>query len=362
MRRGFYFFGIMMLALGILSCSCGKQESAGKRELKSGSLTIIYSSNIGAMMYPCGCRVPMGGLARRATVVRQIKSEVPDALVLDSGALLYPSQYLYPPYDEIGKRTSYFIADIVSDIGIDALNVSSYDLAFGPDSLLTFDAKYDADWLSCNIVRRGETDIIFTPDKTYESGGFTVGVFGIMSRRSMGVEIFRDDAPVDVLDHNEAAKKEVAKLKPKSDLIVALAYMDLVDVKRMIELNPDINVVVMSHTQDHNPSSEHNDFLPIKFNDALIVRCPDGGRVVGRLDLDIVKGGLTFVDAEKYIDLRPEELRKADPAPTSSTFSHTFTDLDKNIEFDPVVSDRINEYAKKLYAFTDTLDIDYRIP
>jgi len=363
MKLSLYLTGIIILSLAIISCggdTGSKGESASSAEM-NGNITFVFTGNIGGIINPCGCRIPLGGIGRRATVIREIKADADNVLVFDSGAMLFTSQYLYEPYDVIGQKTSTFIAELVNDIGINALNVASYDLSNGPDSLMDFDKLYESKWISSNVVRRGSEETLFAHGDTYTSGEFTVGVFGFMDDKPKGVPIFRDDAPVDVLDPYESAKKEVAKLKGKVDIIVALAYMDIDGVKRIAEENPEINVIVMSHTRQHNPSSEHKDFQPEVVGNTLIVRSPDGGRVVGRLDLNVVKGSYEFTDESNYVDLRPESVRAQDPTPVTSTFKHEFIDLGPDIEHDPAVVTKIKAFSTDLLEYTKSIDLDYKI-
>ena len=49
-------------------------------------ITIIYTGETHAMLYPCNCpKEPDGGVARRATLIKQLRKNYPDALLLDSG-------------------------------------------------------------------------------------------------------------------------------------------------------------------------------------------------------------------------------------------------------------------------------------
>ncbi|MCD6308619.1 MAG: hypothetical protein J7M24_06445 [Candidatus Latescibacteria bacterium] len=352
----------LLIIAAIASCSSEKSEEIKSTSGKTGTFTLVYSGNIGGKMRPCGCRIPLGGFARRSTAIDGIRNEVGDILVVDSGAMLYPSKYLYPPYDAIWSRIAYEVVDIVNDIGIDALNVSSYDVANSPDTLLAFDAKYPAQWLSANIVWKDSGELVFPPDMVKQVGDFKVGVFGFMDGKSLGVDIFEEDDPVRVLDPLETVRKEVAALRGRQcDIIVALAYMDFQDVLDMLETVDGINVAVVSHTHEHTPSSDHVHFQPKKVGRTIAVRCPDGGRVIGRIDLDIVNGDTDFMNSEDYIDLRPMAVRKKDPSPQQSLYTHTFIDLVPDVEGNQEIRTRINAFAKKIMDDALKQGIEYKV-
>jgi len=355
-------FPIALSFLFVLSVSCGKEE--GKVEesnLKTGRLTIIYSGNVGGRVNPCGCRIPLGGFPRRATAVKNIREEAKNVLVLDSGAMLYSNFFLYPPYDYISRILSHLIADLVNEIGTDALNVATYDLANSADSLLAFDRKYPSKWLSANIVWRNSGELIFQPDAVFTVGGFRVGVFGLIDDKSQGIDMFPPDYPVTALDPGETARKEVEKLGKDCDVVIALAYMDFERAKKLAEEVPGINVIVASHTREHSPSSDHIYFQPAVVGNTILVRCPDGGRVIGRLDLSIVKGSTEFVNIGNYADLRPEALRKKDPTPLRSTYAHEFIDLSSDIPSDPLIRRKIEEVTKVVHAYTDSIGLEYKV-
>ena len=93
MKWHYRLSSIIILAVLMLSCSTPKEKG------KSGKVTIIYSGNIGARYNPCGCRIPLGGLARRSTIIKGIKDTDSNVLVLDTGALIFERHRLYPPYE-----------------------------------------------------------------------------------------------------------------------------------------------------------------------------------------------------------------------------------------------------------------------
>ena len=347
----------------LVVCSCGEKGDDGKNTPsgKTGTFSIIYSGNVGGKMNPCGCRIPLGGFARRTTAIQTLRNEIDNMLILDSGAMLYPHFYLYPPYDELAKMTAHIIADVSYKSGIDAQNVSSYDVVNTADTLLYFDKKYPSKWLSANIVRRGTTDLVFEPDTVYDVGNFKVGVFGFMDKQSQAIDIFNDESPLDVLDPVETVRKEVEKLKNSCDFIVALAYMDLPEVRNVVSQVPGLNVVIVSHTREHTPSSDHHKFQPLMEANTILLRCPDGGRVLGRLDLSIARGSLEFIDAAGYMDLRPASVREKDPDPLQSTYKHEFIDLGPDIERNRPIQDEINAFTEMVKAYTDKLGIEYKV-
>ena len=74
MRNILYVF----FALSLLFLSCSKNS-----EVKIVEIAIVYSGNIGGKSTPCGCEPPIGGFARRSTVINAIRGEYDNVLVID---------------------------------------------------------------------------------------------------------------------------------------------------------------------------------------------------------------------------------------------------------------------------------------
>lgn len=340
MKRYAVYASAVILSLFFLSCS--KNTSS----LKNGKLTIIYSGNNGAKIDVCGCRIPKGGLAKRATLISQTREKFQNALILDSGALLYDSNKLTPPLEDNARRRAALTLDVVKKTGIDAANIGSMDLTNTADSLLAMKER-GLPWLSANIVWKNSGNLLFPPDTVKTAGSFRVGIFGFMDQNSSGVAFFDETSPLKVLDPAETVRNEVEKLRKRSDVVIALAYMDLERVQKLVQDIQGIDLVIVSHTREHSQNSEHPFFEPLKTGKTLIARCPDGGRVMGVLELNMVKGATDFVDAITVRDLRPEAVKSKDKNPkTVSTWTNTFYDLDYRIPINEAIQARIDSVIK----------------
>ena len=353
MKWHYRLSSIIVLAVLILSCSSTKEKG------KSGKVTIIYSGNIGARYDPCGCRIPLGGLARRSTLINGIKSADSDVLVLDTGALIFERHRLYPPYESVSRMSAHLVVDMVNKIGMDAGNVSAMDLADGPDSLIAYAKLSSWPWLSANVVKRGTGERLFTPDVMKTVGSLQIGIFGFMDQTSIGVPFFDDNAPVQVLDPVETARSEVDKLrKAGADLVIALAYMDKDNVERLLNTVPGINLLIFGHTKEHNPSSDQTFFMAYKVKDTIVARCPDGGRVLGVMRIEMWNGSTQFEDGTMSTDLRPEAVREAEkPENKKSFFTNVFVNLEPSIKRDRAIQDELD----KVGAVIDSLREELRI-
>lgn len=119
----------LLLYIFILSTfflACAHQDNS---EVSVDEVTIVYSGNIGGRKNLCGCKPALGGFARRATAIGNLRTEYENLLVFDSGALMYLTNFLIPPQDHIYRLEAPVSARVMDQIGIDAVNVSSMDLS-----------------------------------------------------------------------------------------------------------------------------------------------------------------------------------------------------------------------------------------
>ena len=345
-------FSSILLSLLVLFVSCS-QDSV-EQNLLNGKFTIIYSNNIAGYTQICGCRTPMGGLSRRATILNDLRKETKNLMVLDAGALIYPKQIIYHPWDFSLRTIAQLINDVVNEMGVDAVNVTRVDLANGPDSLLAMDKLYSGDWLSANIAWKDSGELVFKPDRIYNVGNLRVGVFGFSDQKSAGNDIFRESDAIFALDPAETVRKEVAKLKKESDFIVALTFMDIDKVKRLISEIPGVNVVIASHTHERHADSVH--IPPVLVNNTIIVRTSDGGRVMGRLDFQIINGSTEFVSRPINEDLRPAAIRDNEKfAMDVSNYKNTFIDLHAHIERNKTIDDKVMKVERWRTAYRDSV-------
>jgi 2',3'-cyclic-nucleotide 2'-phosphodiesterase (5'-nucleotidase family) len=339
-----YMLPFALAGMVLAFAGCSKETPSGGMSAK---LTIVYTGNVGGLIEPCGCRLPLGGVARRSTEIADLKSENPNAILVDSGALLYDNVKLSSPFEPALRIRAAIEVEELRKERIDAANVANMDLSNSADSLLAY-GRAGLPWLSANIVWKKTGALVFPADTVKTANGVRVAIFGLTDDNTVGVPMFDDSSPLRVNDPVETARGEVEKLKKSADLIVMLAYMDPDRVEKLVAAIPGISVAVVSHTRLHNPGSDHSAFKPVKSGKTIIIRCPDGGRVIGKLDLVIVNGSADFADSREIRDLRPVELREKSPLAATSTFTNTFIDLDASIADDESLKVKVDQAVKIL--------------
>ena len=111
----------LILALGCILTS----SAAGPHEplLQPDKLVILSTTDVKGKTNPCGCHIPKGGLARRATLADSIRSTFGQVLLVDNGGFF--------PEDDAHREAAPFLMDEMKTLGTDAVNVGERDLRFG---------------------------------------------------------------------------------------------------------------------------------------------------------------------------------------------------------------------------------------
>ncbi|MDY7036614.1 MAG: 5'-nucleotidase C-terminal domain-containing protein, partial [Thermodesulfobacteriota bacterium] len=223
----------------------------------------------------------VGGLPARATLVRQIREQNENVLVLDAGDL------------NTGRAVSnYFKAkpDILgfNYIGYDAMALGNHEFDNPLDVLKEQMELAHFPFLSANVKAK-EGKYLAQPFIIQEFAGFKVAVFGLTTKET---EITGNPAVIkDIIfeDEIEVAKKLVPELKRKTDFVIALVHMGIYESdkrgsRRLASEVSGIDLIVDGNTNtrlDFPIIIEHSE----SDHKTLIVQAWHWGLILGRIDL-----------------------------------------------------------------------------
>jgi Cytochrome c554 and c-prime len=257
----------------------------------------------------------MGGLARRVSYIRAFKqrsnSEVPTLLV-DAGNLFGDDRFSANELPAEVMTKNKWVVKEYGDFHHDAANISYLDLPYLAELLKKdgFDKRAEeypfiGRLVSANIhpmdeqhrdplpyVIREVTLIRGAPGKTLR-----IGVVGFSEPKPIGPNGtetvyagFRIDDPF------EAAKKVLPELKRKTDLIVALAYMDQGSAQRLATENPEIDTIIGARQTSTMDEPQH-------FNRATITYSYNQTKYLGELRVYIKSDGNPENQLNRYVAL-----------------------------------------------------------
>lgn len=222
----------------------------------------------------------LGGLARIATAVEQVRAETDGAtLLLDNGDTFHGT---YVAVHSKGEA----MVPLMNALAPEAMTVH-WEFAYGPAQVQRLAAQLAYPILAINCYR-DEGGLFFEPYRMVDKGGVRVAVIGIACNivdktmppafsEGLRFTLGRDELPswiTHVREHEGA------------DLVVVLSHLGFPqDVKLASEVG-GIDVLVSGHT--HNRME-----APVIENGAIIFQSGCHGSFLGRLDLDIEDGSIT---------------------------------------------------------------------
>ncbi len=257
--------------------------TAGLSSVLANDITILYTGDTHAMLYPCSCpKESDGGVSRRATLIKELRQNNPGMLVLDSGGF-----FAAGVMDEYSQNTQLDMERTLANlkaielIQYDALAVGDNEFNFGREFLETNIPVFKLNFLCANI----KSDKLM-PYLIKEVSGVKVGIFAIAS-----VENRQKFGEIELTSPALAAKETTVKLKQQSvDLIVVLSGLSENENLQLARNVEGINIIISAYSQKE-PAKDG----VIKAGSVLIVNPFWQGRSLGKLSLTL-KGS----EIEKY--------------------------------------------------------------
>ena len=220
----------------------------------------------------------VGGLDRVATVIKAIRADRPDAILLDGGDTWHGS---YTCHHSQGQD----MVNVMNALKTEAMTFH-WEFTLGSDRVheiidtLPFPALgqniFDAEW--------DEPADYFEPYTFFERGGSKIAVIGqafpympianpgwMFPEYSFGI---RDENMQSMVD-------EVRGLG--ADLVVVLSHNGFDVDKKMASIVSGIDIILSGHTHDALPE-------PVLINQTVIVASGSNGKFVSRVDLDVRNG------------------------------------------------------------------------
>lgn len=228
----------------------------------------------------------LGGFARLATKVRQIKEEKGDepVLLLSSGDIMGGSAFAWL----ILQQKSYEAA-LMQYIGYNAFTIGNHEFDYGPDVLADYllRAGYDQSAPNGMALIASNLDIpsghplkkaAIQANKIIPlSNGLKIGVFGILGASAYSLAPYAP--PVKISDQFDACQTQVAELKKAgADVIVLLSHSGIKEDREMAKKIKGIDIILGGHDHINTPEPE-------KVNNTIIVHPDYYLRHLGKLEL-----------------------------------------------------------------------------
>ncbi len=251
------------------------------------ALTILHTSEHQGTIQPIdqGAFTGQGGVARRATLIKQIRKEAEHLLVIDSGDLLIGTAL---------SSVSRGEADIAAMnlMGYDAVAVGNHDFDFGARHLKDLHKAAAFPFL-CSNVRPSEPETC----KRYvikTLGTLRIGLIALIGKKNYPDTFDRAAVrEVEFQDPIAAAKNAAEELRDRVDLLVAITHQDTEEDLALAKGVPALDVIIGGHTEGFDGLVPQGQTAPVEGRVELtgagpvFVKTHRQGRTLGRLDLVI---------------------------------------------------------------------------
>jgi 5'-nucleotidase len=212
-----------------------------------------------------------GGLARVATLRKQIMEQSPNTLFLLAGDTIAPSVA-----SNIFKGKQMIA--VWNMIGLDFATFGNHEFDFGPEVLRERIKESRFTWVATNVIDRktGKTFAGTPPYVIREIGGAKIGFFGLLTPDTAQFSSVGPD--VTFLDPCETAKKIVPLMRAQgAQVVVAITHLAMREDKQVARCAP-IDVIIGGH--EHEMLESLSGHTPI-------FKWGSDARDLGRIDLNI---------------------------------------------------------------------------
>jgi len=226
-----------------------------------------------------------GSLSRRTTVIRDLLSAHPQALVLDAGDL-------FDGISELDQKRNEAHLKGMAKIPYRAANLGAGEFRFGGKTTMSLLDSSDVAFVASNIASALGSSWRAPKFRVFESGGRHVAVFGVTSGSAgdevavMGVASVRIDSVVasvrlELEDPAEALRKGVSALPADVSLVIVLSDLPEERNRHLAESVPGLDVIIGSRSR--RPTEQ--------FGATLLLGTLPFGEVVGKAVLDVRDDG-----------------------------------------------------------------------
>jgi hypothetical protein len=265
-------------ALGFSIACMGLFFALGTGPAGAEEINIIFTGQSYAALYPCDCRVePDGGVARRATLIRDFRKQMKNVLILEAGSSLASGpEDGNTQTEDLDKKRSGIYLEAMKLMGYDAVLVDGQAFAFGEKFIEPY--LKDLPFISANISGAAAPFVV----KAF--GDLRVGIIGITeaSAAKKGAKGWREPAAV--------LRQLVAELKKKDvGIIILLSAQTPQEDEKMLKDVRGIDIVI-------NGSKNYGSVAPRDVQGTVYLQTWWQARRVGVLNLKISEGKINRVD------------------------------------------------------------------
>lgn len=271
---------------------------AGRIPSKRVHLVVLGTTDLHGNIFPVDYytdKPDNRGLAKIATLIKQVRKENNNVLLIDSGDTIQgtPLEYYHNKKNN-SPPDPMMLA--MSALGYDAMAVGNHEYNFGLPVLEKARSEAKFPWLSANTYNQGTNQTHYAPYIVKEVAGVRVAILGLTTPGIPNWENAPNYAGLEFREPVSEAKKwvPILRLKEHADVVVIAMHMGLEEDLRTGEINPGqvanenravaiakqvpgVDLIFMGHT--------HRDVPSVVINGVQLIQANYWGRHLARVDL-----------------------------------------------------------------------------
>ncbi|MFZ5799715.1 MAG: bifunctional metallophosphatase/5'-nucleotidase [Thermodesulfobacteriota bacterium] len=258
---------LVLFLVSLLLAACGGKSAdapSGKEPGGPITVTILQMNDIYELTPVSGGRE--GGLARVAALRKELLAENPRTVTVLAGDLFSPSALGTAKVD--GQRLAgRQIVDVMNTLGLDFITFGNHEFDLAEEGFLARLRESGFDWISANVFNRdlepfpGVAPARVLTLRDEEGRDVRLGLFGLTVAANRK-EYVRYTDPL------EAAASQVATLRDRVDVLIALTHLPVEMDIALAATVPGIDLIIGGHEHENLLLRRGPDFVPISKADA----------------------------------------------------------------------------------------------
>lgn len=289
-------------------------------------LVILHTNDVHGRLvsYVDGDR-ELGGLARVATLVEDIRAQYgDDVILLDAGDAIHGTNV-------VNLFQGRSIIDVMNAMGYAAMTLGNHEFNYGQEALLERmeDAKFP--FLAANITTESGEPFVYSA-LIQQVGDLKVGIIGVSTIETPVTTHPNNVVGLKIHDPIEVAKNIAVRLRSEVDVLIGLTHLGYGEDLKLAEAVPEFDVIVGGHS--HTLLDE-----PVNVGGTIIAQTQDWARNLGFVRLEVEDG--TVKDYEVRL------IPVTDAIEPNAKVQAIYND------WDVLLTERLNQVVGKTSVFFD---------
>lgn len=257
---------LLASSAALAGCTRSRPAAAGPSPAAANvvDITVLQMNDVYEMTPVDGGA--QGGLARVATLRKQLLAQNPNTYTILAGDLLSPSAIGTASVNGQPLAGQQMV-DTMNALGLNYATFGNHEFDLKEPVLQQRLSESKFRWISSNVTQSNGQPFAGVPSEvtftaTNRAGRtVVVGLFGVTTKEN----------PVPYVQYQDAipaAKAEVAKLRPQVDVLIAITHQSVADDVALVQQVPGIDLVLGGHEHQNFDLQRGSGFTPITKADA----------------------------------------------------------------------------------------------